>query len=166
MASEPAEDYLRTDRIYDYDGFREIQARYGGRAVRSSHLLDFEIRKRRRFEFVLNYHKMLRVGIVLLVLAVATYGLLSTGILRKSFALDQKHKSLHNLSLNLEQQTLANTKQREQLIHNQRAAAALGLTPLVKPTYIVRTNIRLRELEPRTVDDLYPLSHELITIEP
>lgn len=166
MAGEPAEDYLRSDRIYDYDEFREVQARYGGRAVRSSRLLDFEIRKQRRFEFVLNYHKMLRIGIALLVLTVAAYGLLSTGILRKNFALEQKRKSLHNLSLNLEQQALANTKQREQLIHNQAAAAALGLTPLVKPTYIVRTNIPPRKPEARTVDELYPLSHRLLTIEP
>lgn len=166
MASQPAEDYLRSDRIYDYDEFQEIQSRYGGRAPRASRLLNFVARRRPRFEFVVSYPNLLRLGIALLVLTVAAYGLLSTGVFKKRYALMETRRTLANLEVTMGHQVQTNGQQRQQLTHKQQMAAALGLTAVTSPTYIVRTNILQREPAPRTVEELYPLSDRLLTIEP
>ncbi|OPX22148.1 MAG: hypothetical protein B1H03_05185 [Planctomycetales bacterium 4484_113] len=165
MASQPAEDYLRSDRIYDYEEFQHIQSRYGGAAPRASRLLNFVARKR-RFEFVLNYPNLLRIGIVLLILTVAAYALLSTGVFRKRYALMETRQTLSNLETTMTQQLQANGQRRQALTHRQQMAAALGLTAVMSPTYIVRTNILPREPAARTVDELYPLANQLITVEP
>jgi len=166
MGSQPAEDYLRSDRIYDYDEFQELQSRYGGTAPRSTRLLNFVLRKQRRFEFVLTYPRMLQLGIILLVLMVAAYGLLSTGVLKKRYALMETRETLANLEVSLTHQLQDNGQKRQQLMHTREMAAALGLTAVGKPTYIVHTNIPRRDPAPRTVEELYPLLDRLITIEP
>jgi|GEM_PF-2101122 len=167
MPAEPAEaNILRSDRIYDYDEFNELKERYGGRP-RLRTIIPF-LPRRRLGPLVLRvrYEVALIAGVLLLLGALITYGVLATAVVNADYRLTQTDKGLHNLSLALDGQVLANRQTKDKLVYDQNEATALGLVPPIKATYIVRTNIHPVKSGARTVDELYPLSDRILEVKP
>ena len=167
MPAEPAEaNILRGDRIYDYDEFNELKERYGGKPrLRGRNGM---IVRRRLGPLVLRvrYEVALIAGVLLLLGALVTYGVLATAVVNTDYRLTQTDKGLHNLSLALDTQVLANRQTKDKLVYSQNEAKALGLVPPIHATYIVRTNIQPMKIGARTVDELYPLSDQIIELQP
>jgi hypothetical protein len=167
MPAEPAEaNTLRGDRIYDYDEFNELQSRYGGKP-RLQGIIPF-LPKKRLGPLVLRmrYEVALAAGVLLLLGAVLTYGVLATAVVNTDYRLAQTDRGLHNLSLALDGQVLANRQTKDKLLYSEKEAKALGLVPPIHAMYIVRTNIRPTTAGARTVDELYPLSDRIIEVKP
>ena len=167
MPAEPAEaNVLRGDRIYDYDEFNDLKERYGGKP-RLRAIIPF-LPRRRLGPLVLRvrYEVALIAGVLLLLGALVTYGILATAVVNTDYRLSQTDKGLHNLSLALDGQVLANRQTKDKLVYDQKEATALGLVPPINATYIVRTNIHPVKSGARTVDELYPLSDQIIEVQP
>ena len=163
MVTEPASELLRHDRILDFDEFRRAQEVYGVKRRRK--IVAF--RKRiQLFPITLTFRSVATIGLISCVLVLGVYGLLSTCVTNKQYELMDQKKALKNLGLSFTEQKLVNEEKIESLRLDEKKASALGLAPPAKRTYIVRTNIPLRKTRARFVKDLYPLSEEIIAIEP
>jgi len=168
MSVDPAElKQLRNDRIYDYDEFNSLRARYGGAPKLRPSIFGFRPRRRLvPFTLRVRYETALAAGIVLLLASVVSYGLLATSVVNKDYRLLETNRNLHNLSLALGTEALENKNARDQLVYNGKVAKSLGLVPPLHAKYVVRTNIRPGCAGAKTVDELYPLSDRIIQIQP
>jgi hypothetical protein len=167
MGAEPAEvKVLRSDRIYTYDEFAELRTRYGGKPKRKA-ILHF--RKHHRivpFVLRISYQTAIVSGVVFLLGTVLAYGVLATALTNKSYKLMDTKRSLHNLTLALSSEQTQNKQAEDNLVYGKDAAKGLGLVPPADTKFIVRTNIKPGRKNAKTVKDLYPLSDEVIKIDP
>src|SRR4030042_5761956 len=168
MSADPAETkYVQGDRIYEYNEFNELRARYGGAPKLRAPIFNF--RRRRRlvpFTIRIRYEAALVAGVVMLLGAALTYGVLANSVVNKDYRLLETNRSLHNLSLALGTETLVNKQAKDKLIYDENVAKSFGLVPPAHAKYIVRTNIHPSRASARTVDELYPLSDKIIEIQP
>lgn len=166
MGAEPAEQRLRPDRIYTYEEFADLRTRYGGRPKHKG-IINFR-RKHRVVPFVLriSYQTAIVTGIILLAGSVLTYGMLTTALTNKSYKLSDTKQSLHNLGLALSAEQTDLKQAQDKLLYDNTSAKGLGLVQPTETKFIVRTNIKPVRVNARTVKDLYPLSDEVIEIDP
>jgi len=163
MVTEPASELLRHDRILDFDEFRRAQEVYGVKRKRK--VIAFR-RRVQVFPITLTYKSVAIIGVMGCIFVLGVYGFLSTCVTNKQYELMDQKKALKNLGLAFAEQKLVNEEKIESLRLDEKKASALGLAPPAKRTYIVRTNIPLTKTRARFVEDLYPLSEEIIAIEP
>ncbi len=164
MGIEPAKELLRKDRILSFEEFRRAQEVFG--VVKKKSGLLFRLKRLCLFPITLSYRATVIIGAMLLTSSVMVYAYLSTCVVNEGYKLVDTKKSLKNLNLVLAQQELANTEQENRLKFDEEKARELGLIPLTKKNFIVRTNIKKSIGRANTVEDLYPLSDKLITIKP
>jgi hypothetical protein len=167
MGAEPAEvKVLRSDRIYTYDEFAELRTRYSSGRKRLK-ILNFH-KRHRIVPFVLHvsYQTAIATGVVLLLGTVLAYGMLATALTNKNYKLMDTKRSLHNLNLALTAEKTDNKQAEDKLVYGKDAAKGLGLVPPADTKFIVRTNIKPGRKNAKNVKDLYPLSDEVIKIDP
>lgn len=167
MGAEPAElKVLKNDRIYTYDEFSDLRARYSGKPKRKP-IINYR-RRHRVIPFVIriSYQTAIVTGIILLVGSMLAYGILLTALTDKNYRLMDTKRSLHNLTLTLDSGQSDIKQAQDKLIYDGNSAKALGLAPPAKTKFIVRTNIKQARSNVRTVKELYPLSDNVIAIGP
>lgn len=164
MGIDPAKELLRKDRILSFEEFRRAREVYGAR--RKKPLLRRFLRGLKPLPLTISFRTASFLGFVLFFSSALLYGVLTTCIVRDNYRLEETKRSSKNLSLALTQQKLTNESKLEELKFNEKKAGELGLSPVKKRIFIVRTNIYPEKANARTVEGLYPLSDEIITIEP
>ena len=164
MAVPKMDPRLTTDRVYGYGEYRVLKAAFGERRRRGLRAMQSNLLKGRAVR-LLGFKLVLALGIVAAVTSLAAMAAFDSDTMKLSYEDQQLQQGL---GVRIEQQMEEAQQgliesENELLAGDNKPAALINYEPATE--YIVLTNIS--QASGKTlVEDLYPLSREVLRIEP